>query len=153
MALPDVIIGKLEQLIYHRDEISKQNQERLRQRIAGLALTEEPVSLAELHVLQCIGDHPDYNVISISKAMNLTRGAVSKICARLERKGLVKRRQAAANLKEVYFLLSPAGEALWELHEQEHEQAADSYRRLLVAYKPEELAVIGRFLDDLLGRL
>ncbi|KAI7278319.1 hypothetical protein KC345_g6040 [Hortaea werneckii] len=151
MALPEQIIGKLEQLIYQRDEISKSNQQKIQQKIDELELMTEPVSLAELHVLQCIGHYPDYNVISIARAMKLTRGAVSKITARLERKGLAERRQSPANQKEIYFLLTPSGRKLWELHEQEHEQSVQRYHQLLQSYSGEELAAVRRFLDDLLG--
>lgn len=151
MALPEQIVGKLEQLIYQRDEIGKSNQQKIQQKIEELELMTEPVSLAELHVLQCIGHHPDYNVISIAGAVNMTRGAISKIAARLERKGLVARRQNPANQKEMYFLPTPAGRRLWEFHEQEHEQSVRGYHQLLQPYSEEELAVIRRFLDDLLG--
>lgn len=152
MALPEQIIGKLEQLIYQREEISRSNQLQIQQSIAELALTAEPVSLAELHVLQCIGHHPDFNVISISKVMKMTRGAISKICARLERKGLVIKQQVPANQKEVCFTLTPIGYTLWELHEEGHQKPVQQLVQLLSKYRPDELEVIERFLDDLVNR-
>ncbi|MNC80635.1 hypothetical protein D3C75_1335020 [compost metagenome] len=54
-------------------------------------------------------------------------------------------------LKEVFFLLMPLGDKLWELHEGERERPAEHYRQLLKAYHPEELGVIQRFLSDLIS--
>ncbi|KWX71827.1 hypothetical protein SAMN05216191_12220 [Paenibacillus jilunlii] len=47
MVLPEQFIGKLEQLGYLRDEIGKQSQQRLQQKLAELALTVAPVLLGD----------------------------------------------------------------------------------------------------------
>ncbi|MRN54046.1 hypothetical protein [Paenibacillus monticola] len=54
--------------------------------------------------------------------------------------------------KEVCFTLTPTGYTLWELHEEGHQKPVQQLLQLLSRYRPDELEVIGRFLDDLVNR-
>ncbi|ANS75908.1 hypothetical protein AWM70_16035 [Paenibacillus yonginensis] len=146
------IIRKLEQVLGQREQWEKEKQQHIQERLGKTDLTSEPVSLAELHVLALIGHDPRLNVINIAKQMQMTRGAISKICARLERKGLVNRVQLPSNQKEVYFKLTPGGTRLWELHEEEHRKVIGKYQTMLDAYSRDEQRVIERFLNDLMQR-
>lgn len=149
MTLPEEITALLERLVNEREQRAQANQQLIQREIEELALAGEPVTLVELHVLDLIGRRPSINVINIAKAMNMTRGAISKVCARLERKHLVVKRPHVINQKEVQFELTEAGVKLFKLHEREHRRAMDEFGRLLAGYNSDELAVIKRFLTEI----
>lgn len=152
MSLPEEIIRKLEQFIYRKDEQAREKQREIGQQLQGAETHPEGITLVELHVLDLIGAQPELNVIGISRQMGMTRGAISKICSRLERKGFAARTRNPLNQKEVYFQLTPTGQRLWDLHQRGHQESIRQYNDWLGSYKPEELAVIGRFLDELMQR-
>jgi DNA-binding MarR family transcriptional regulator len=149
VTLPEEIIRKLERLVYQKDALAKDKQEMIQRQIEEVALTLEQVSLAELHVLDRIGIQPALNVIGISKYMNMTRGAISKICTRLERKGLIVKKQLPSNQKEVFFQVTLLGQKLWDIHQQGQKRVIQKYMQLLSNYNKDELLVIDRFLYDL----
>ena len=63
-------------------------------------------SLTELHVIHCIGEESMRNLTTISEYMAMTRGAVSKICSRLQKKGAIEKIKLADNQKEIFFYLN-----------------------------------------------
>ena len=63
---------------------------------------------SELNCLDCIGRMKDPNVTSIAEAMNMTKGAISKIIRKLSDK--------------VYYTLSDKGKTLFAAHEARHNQ-------------------------------
>lgn len=62
-------------------------------------------SLTELHVIHCIGEESMRNLTTISEYMSMTRGAVSKICSRLQKKGAIEKIKLADNQKEIFLSL------------------------------------------------
>ncbi|MFJ9498218.1 MarR family transcriptional regulator [Brevibacillus centrosporus] len=150
MTMPEEILDKLKLFIYQQDEIAKKKQQYIQKEIIELALISEPISLAEIHVLDYIGSDPTLNVIGISKQMNMTRGAISKITARLERKGLVVKTQLPSNQKEVFFQLTPTGQKLWDLHRRDNQNKRNHFLNLFQGYSEAELSGIIHFLDDIL---
>ncbi len=65
---------------------------------------------SELNCLDCIGRMKDPNVTSIAEAMNMTKGAISKIIRKLSDKGTLVDYQLDGNRQKVYYTLSDKGE-------------------------------------------
>lgn len=82
-------------------------------------------SSSEIFCIEYIGDHQDPNVTKLAAACFMTRSALSKLTKKLINKGLIERYQRPANKKEIYFRLTPAGQAVYDLH-------AEMTRRFLV---------------------
>lgn len=80
----------------------------------------------------------------------MTKSAVSKITAKLLTKGLITRYQLHGNQKEVYFRLSRQGEAVFSIHEQQHQNISSEWKAFLGRYTAEELAFLHRLLQDAL---
>ncbi len=109
-------------------------------------------SLTELHVIHCIGEESMRNLTTISEYMSMTRGAVSKICSRLQKKGAIEKIKLADNQKEIFFILTAEGERLFHAHEVLHQQSQAKWSALFEQYDQQERMAIKRFLADVVGR-
>lgn len=93
------------------DKLTLLSQSQLETQLAGY----KP---AEVHTIQYIGQHPEANVTQIAADLFVTRGAVSKLTRRLITRDLITRHQKPGNQKEIYFQLTPSGQAIYAQHEQ-----------------------------------
>jgi DNA-binding MarR family transcriptional regulator len=116
-------------------------------------LYDKNLIISEYHVIECIGKNRLPNATLISKELNMTRGAISKITAKLLSKGLIKADHLENNKKEVYYTLTPQGKDAFNIHEKIHELADGNLQEILGKYNSDELGTISRFLDDLLAGL
>ncbi len=109
-------------------------------------------SLTELHVIHCIGEESMRNLTTISEYMSMTRGAVSKICSRLQKKGAIEKIKLADNQKEIFFILTTEGERLFHAHEMLHQQSQAKWSALFDQYDQSEKQAISRFFVDVINR-
>ncbi|TGE37428.1 MarR family transcriptional regulator [Desulfosporosinus fructosivorans] len=109
--------------------------------------------LSEFHVIDCIGKNRLPNATFISKELILTKGAISKITAKLILKELIKPNQLENNKKEIYYTLTSQGKEAYEVHEKIHDLGNKKVVEIFNKYNKEELNTISRFLDDLLNEL
>lgn len=105
-------------------------------------------SLTELHVIHCIGEESMRNLTTISEYMSMTRGAVSKICSRLQKKGAIEKIKLADNQKEIFFILTAEGERLFHAHEVLHQQSQAKWSALFEQYDQQEKQAVKRFFSD-----
>ncbi|MBC8947419.1 MarR family transcriptional regulator [Xenorhabdus sp. TS4] len=138
------ILAAVNHLIPLRDGIKRgHNEEVLRE--YGLS----GYSLSELHVIQCIGESVLLNITSISQALGMTKGAISKICAKLLQRSIVEKLKMVDNQKETYFSFTDEGKLIFSAHEKLHRQIEARWLRILENYSPEELMTIRRFIADI----
>lgn len=109
-------------------------------------------SLTELHVIHCIGEESMRNLTTISEYMSMTRGAVSKICSRLQKKEAIEKIKLADNQKEIFFILTTEGERLFHAHEVLHQQSQAKWSALFDQYDQSEKQAISRFFVDVINR-
>ncbi|BET95405.1 MarR family transcriptional regulator [Xenorhabdus taiwanensis] len=138
------ILAAVNHLIHLKDSIKRgHNEETLRE--YGLS----GYSLSELHVIQCIGESVLLNITNISQALGMTKGAISKICAKLLRRSIVEKLKMVDNQKETYFSLTDEGKQIFSAHEKLHRQIEAKWLLILENYSPEELLIIRRFIADI----
>ncbi len=77
---------------------------------------------SEIHTMQEIGEKPGINVTELADAMGLTKGAVSQTLRKLVKKGLVVKKQAPDNAKEVHLELTDRGLIGFNSHQEFHMQ-------------------------------
>lgn len=75
-------------------------------------LAERGVTVAEWVMLRVLHDHAQLAPSRLAEAMQMTRGAISKLADRLEAKGLVTRSADDADRRSHALALSPAARAL-----------------------------------------
>lgn len=103
-------------LLEFRDVFNKMawlNKEKMEEELDGY----KP---SEVHCIEFIGQNVDPNVTKMAEALYMTRGAVSKLTKKLLKKGYIDCYQNDANKKEVYFLLTPEGEKIYNIHDRLH---------------------------------
>lgn len=111
------------------------------------AINFEGLNYSEVHTLDLIGSAEDVNGILLSKKMNMTKGALSKITKKLLEKGLIESYKKLGNKKELYFKLSESGKIIYEKHRRIHEEGIERDKELFSSFSQEERNVILRFMD------
>ena len=91
----DILIKFLE----YEKIIEKMHKDRL-----GSILDDYTYS--EMHCIDNIGQLEYPNVTKISKQMEMTKGGISKIISKLQKKGLIETYNNGENKKEKYFTLT-----------------------------------------------
>ena len=93
----------------------------------------------ELYILSAIGKSDSPNVTSLSKALHLSKGTVSKTVRALMERGFVSSYMTGENRQKIFYTLTEAGEALYELHEQRDRSWQALNRRFLDRLSEDEL--------------
>lgn len=112
-------------------------------------VTFDGVNLAEVHCIDRIGTIELANVTKIANEMEMTRGAISKICKRLLSKGLVESYQRPDNNKEIYYRLTARGQHVYNEHKKLHSQARQEKLSLINTYSEYEQSIVLCFLNDI----
>ncbi|KAA6454102.1 MarR family transcriptional regulator [Bacillus atrophaeus] len=107
------------------------------------------LTMTEIHVLSCIGEHEPINVTSIADKMNTTKATVSRISSKLLKADFLRRTQLSDNKKEVYFRLTPAGKKLHGLHQYYHQKIEQRFISFFDRYTDEEILFAERLFRDL----
>lgn len=145
---------QLETLVYNVDDNIEVYQKKLLLTLLNQEdyeeLREMNLSLAEYHVIDCIERNDRLNTTTIAKKLNITKGGISKITAKLIKKDLIQAHRLENNQKEIYYSLKPLGFKAFQLHDVLHRKAREDFGAILNGYNNEELNVISRFSDDLI---
>ena len=64
---------------------------------------------SEIHAIECIATIKKINLTELANQLGLTKGATSKLVAKLEKEGLLRRYRYVDNQKEIYFHLTDTG--------------------------------------------
>jgi len=84
---------------------------------------------SEIHMVQFIKENEDFHLSAIARKMGVTRGAVSQLIMRLEKKGIVNKEMDHHNNRKLLLRLTPKGETAYASHKRNH----DSYNDVTIA--------------------
>lgn len=104
-------------------------------------------SALEAHMLEYIGKNKAINATHIADELRITRGGVTKIAARLIKRGLIEKFQLQGNRKEVYYKLTSAGKKTDAVHAEMHQRLMSELDEIIDEYSEEEKARILVFID------
>ena len=100
--------------------------------------TGVPLYRSEIHTIKAIGDSPGINVTGLAEQMGVTKGAISQTLSKLVSKGLVVKKTADDNAKEVLPELTEIGRKGYREHEEFHKKMYDAVRGYYGdSFKPE----------------
>lgn len=85
--------------------------------------TKHKLYHSERHWIDQIGENPEMNVTQFAKAAGVTKGAVSQVIAKLEKKGVVRRNKRQGNDKELRLELTKAGREVFDRHREINEES------------------------------
>ena len=77
---------------------------------------------SERHMLDKIGDNTGMNVTEFAAAAGVTKGAISQLVTKLEKKGIVRRYKKSTNDKEVFLELTKTGQEVYRHHKEINKQ-------------------------------
>lgn len=109
----------------------------------------EKLYSSEIHTLVYIGLQPDINVTNLANVMGITKGAISQVIKKLEKKSLVERYNNPTNRKEILLRLTKKGEIDYHGHEAYHAKHDAEFFELLEKLTPEQM----QFIDYLLEKI
>lgn len=75
----------------------------------SLAAAEEQVTLAQYRTLVILASRGRQRAVELAEALEVAQSTVTRMCDRLERKGLVSRVRPADNRRTVVTAITPAG--------------------------------------------
>lgn len=102
--------------------------------------------MGDIHMIEAIGNHPDYNLTQLAEFSGLTKGTVSKRLAKIEKDGLIKRYQDKNNSKEYYFYLTELGKQAYEGHYKFHEERSARTHEKYQQYNEKEKKLLLDFV-------
>ncbi|MBN2499048.1 MAG: MarR family transcriptional regulator [Deltaproteobacteria bacterium] len=102
----------------------------------------EPLTRAEIHMLQAIDESEDPSVTELARLKGITKGAVSQVLNRLAGKGLIDKRVDAQNSSRLQIALTETGQIACRGHEEMHDQ--------VIRYTAEHVGELDGFTLDLL---
>ena len=103
----------------------------------------------EIHTIQAIGRNTGINVTTLAEYMGVTKGAVSQIIKKLNKKGLVRKTHAAGNAKEVILELTNLGWIGFHNHEKFHADTLAIARDCFGDQLQNKLEMINTVMTDI----
>jgi len=104
---------------------------------------------SEIHNIEIIGRNPGINVTNLAKKLGVTKGAVSQIVNKLERKKLVAKFRGSNNEKEVMLKLQKKGQIAFDGHEAFHAKFYSEIMDEVDDISPEQIQFFQRVLDKI----
>jgi DNA-binding MarR family transcriptional regulator len=110
---------------------------------------------SERHMLDKIGENTGMNVTEFATAAGVTKGAISQLVSKLEKKGIVRRYKKSTNDKEVFLELTKTGQEVNRQHKEINEQTIKPLDEELSKHSDEEvefLVTMFKWFDDFLDQ-
>jgi DNA-binding MarR family transcriptional regulator len=82
--------------------------------------TDVPIFFSEIHIISAIAEHPGIHVSGLAELQGITKGSVSEIIQKLEKKALVKKEADEDNLSKLSLRLTEKGRKAHKGHMRYH---------------------------------
>lgn len=103
---------------------------------------------SELHTIMMIDRLEEPNVTEIARAMNMTKGAISKITKKLISDGSIASYMKEGNKQKIYFRLTPKGDELNREHSKRHISAEKRDTEFFKGFDDSKLNEIYLFMEQ-----
>lgn len=113
--------------------------------------TGELYTAVEMHILEKIYFNPGITVTELAKRANRTKGAISPIVSRLEKKGLVSKTPQESHGKRISIWVTPSGKQLTKIHlKLDDERTAVFFGKIAEYYTSEQLDAFFKIMESCL---
>ncbi len=113
--------------------------------------TDVKIHGSEIHMICHIKHNPGSHISGIARAIKVTRGAVSQIVMKLEKKGLVRKVENPENKRRLDLVLTEKGEKAYIGHQKLHRAFSENLKTIVSGYSQEEMDLVSSFVSDLEG--
>ena len=111
--------------------------------------TDVPLFPSEIHMINKIKQNEGIHVTGLANILKVTKGAVSQIIMKLEKKGLILKEKDINNQSKLVLKLTSKGETAYNTHIKFHEQIDDMVNEIVKDGSKEEV----KFFKDVLTTL
>ena len=105
----------------------------------------EQLHMREVHLVVAIGPGPGKTMSELAELLEVTRGAVTQLAGRMEKKGYIIRIQSPEDRRQILAQLTDKGEALCRSHHSYDHTVYQKISRLLSDFSDEELVKIREY--------
>jgi|GEM_PF-364184 len=93
--------------------------------------TDKLLHMGEIHTIDAVGRFPNINITELARELEVTKGAVSQMVKKLEKKGCLVAAKKPGNDKEVALNLTEEGRVAYEYHQHHHTGLEMVLRRMM----------------------
>ncbi len=97
-------------------------------------------------MIKSIKENAGIHVTGLAELLGVTKGAVSQIIMKLEKKGMIIKEADPGNLSRLLIQLSPKGEIAYMNHEKLHQEFDDLVNKILNEAAEENRLFLKNFL-------
>ena len=115
--------------------------------------TDEPLFKSEIHMIKAIRENKGLHVTGLAERLNVTKGAVSQVIMKLEKKGMIVKQKDADNLLRLALTLTPKGETAYHNHERLHREFDDLVEEVLRETTEANRSFLKKFIGTLEQRI
>lgn len=110
--------------------------------------TGEVITMMEVHTLTVIEENPGITVTEVALEWNRTKGAVSQIITKLEKRDLIKRKREAGNARTVHLYVTEKGNLLSKAHkEYDIQELTRADKTLRKSFTTEEIDLFYKVME------
>lgn len=115
--------------------------------------TDVDIHMAEIHTIMAIHNNEGIHVGGLAENLGVTKGSVSELLRRLERKGLAHKEKDPLKMTRLNVFLTEKGKTANAHHMGFHSQLDGLVDEAMGTRSPEEIKSIVNFLTEILDRL
>ncbi len=118
-----------------------------------LELDDENYVNTEMHIVKIIKEHEGIHTTAIAEMLGVTKGAVSQVTNRLEKKKIIIKERDEQNQSRLILKLTEKGERLYDVHESFHKELNDLIKETLEHATEENKIFLNNFLDSVENKI
>lgn len=111
--------------------------------------TDKQLFYAEIHIIKTIKENEGIHVTGIAKKLGVTKGAVSQIIMKLQKKDMIIKEIDPNNLSKLVLRLTTKGETAYVHHEKIHQEFDNIVNKVLKDSSEEQKIFLKNFLNTL----
>ncbi|GLC30179.1 MarR family winged helix-turn-helix transcriptional regulator [Clostridium omnivorum] len=115
--------------------------------------TDTPLFHSEIHMIKAIKENKGIHITRLAENLGVTKGAVSQIAIKLQKKGLIVKERDINNASKFLLKLSPMGEIAYANHQKFHQDLDQILAELLNGESEEKINFLKEFLATLESEL
>lgn len=108
---------------------------------------------AEIHTIKAIHENSEIHITGLAQKLGVTKGAISQIVAKLEKKGMVQKLTDPKNQSRTLLALTKKGEIAYAEHERMHAEFDRLVEQVLSSHSEENIKFLHLFMKQLEQKL
>ncbi|EJO5347385.1 MarR family transcriptional regulator [Clostridium botulinum] len=115
--------------------------------------TDQQLFEAEIHMIKAIKENEGIHVTGLADILGVTKGAVSQIILRLEKKGMIIKEKDIKNQSRLVLKLTPKGEIAHINHEKFHLEFDQFVNEILGDVTEDNILFLKSFLTSIENKI